>query len=121
MDVKTFFRLANETRALFHRLAAVANEIHHGDEMTASRRAILMNLESAPQTVVQMARSRPVSRQHIQKIVNLLLKEGLVKTIENPAHRRSYLVALTARGTKLVAAMKKAESEVLRSLATPVS
>jgi DNA-binding MarR family transcriptional regulator len=51
-----------------------------------------------PQTVPQIARSRPVSRQHIQKLANEMVAEGAIEFVENPAHRRSKLLHLTAKG-----------------------
>jgi hypothetical protein len=41
--------------------------------MTAGKRGVLKGLDRlGPQTVPQMARARPVSRQHIQTLVNRL-------------------------------------------------
>ncbi len=54
-----------------------------------------------PQTVPQLARIRPVSRQHIQKIANEAEAEGLIEFIDNPAHKRSRLIQLTERGRAL--------------------
>ncbi len=51
-----------------------------------------------PQTVPRLARARPVSRQRIQKLADELAADGLVEFIDNPAHRRSRLVRLTAEG-----------------------
>jgi DNA-binding MarR family transcriptional regulator len=51
-----------------------------------------------PQTVPQLARSRPVARQHIQKLANEMAADGLVEFADNPAHRRSKLVRLTKKG-----------------------
>jgi DNA-binding MarR family transcriptional regulator len=50
------------------------------------------------QTVPQIARSRPVSRQHIQKLANEMIVEGVIEWVENPAHRRSKLLQLTPKG-----------------------
>jgi len=61
----------------------------------------------------QLARARPVSRQHIQVLVNGLLKNGLVVTEENPAHRRSALVHLTPKGKRQLEAMQKRERDLL--------
>jgi DNA-binding MarR family transcriptional regulator len=63
-----------------------------------------------------MARARPVSRQHIQGLVNLLLEDRLVELADNPAHRRSKLVRLTAGGEALVDEMLKREAKLFRSL-----
>lgn len=54
-----------------------------------------------PQTVPQIARSRPVSRQWIQRLANEMAEHGLVAFADNPAHKRSKLVRLTAKGEAL--------------------
>jgi predicted transcriptional regulator len=98
-------RLFDETAALFHRLRAVAAEVHGQSERSAGRRGILKS-RLGPQTVPQLARARPVSRQHIQMLVNWLLKDGFVTTRENPARRRFSLVLLTPNGKRLLEAME---------------
>ncbi len=103
-----------ETVALFHRLRVVAEQVHGQGEMSAGRRGVLKGLDRlGPQTVPQMARARPVSRQHIQALVNVLAKEGRVELRENPAHRRSRLVCLTAEGKELVDRMNRREAKLL--------
>ena len=82
--------LITETISLYQRLRAVAEDLHGFDRLSGGKRGVLRDLYiNGEQTVPQMARSRPVSRQHIQTIVNPLHEEGLVKFVENPAHRRS--------------------------------
>src|SRR5215813_8522065 len=57
----------DEAVSLFHLLRALAARLHGQGEMTAARRGILRGLERlGPQSVPQLARARPVSRQHIQ-------------------------------------------------------
>lgn len=51
-----------------------------------------------PQTVPQIARSRPVARQRIQLLANEMAADGLVEFVDNPAHKRSKLVRLTPEG-----------------------
>jgi DNA-binding MarR family transcriptional regulator len=51
-----------------------------------------------PQTVSQIARSRPVPRQSIQKLANEMIKAGLIELVDNPAHKRSKLLYLTPKG-----------------------
>lgn len=51
-----------------------------------------------PLTVPQIAQMRPTSRQRMQRLADELAAEGLVRFIDNPKHRRSRLVQLTARG-----------------------
>lgn len=114
--------LIDETVALFHRLRAVAAAVHGEGELSAARRGVLTSLvKLGPQTVPQMAAVRPVSRQHIQTIVDSLAADGLVETIDNPAHKRSVLVRLTARGRTAVRDIARRESALLTSLDVGVS
>jgi DNA-binding MarR family transcriptional regulator len=54
-----------------------------------------------PQTVPDLARTRPVARQHIQKLADEMAAQGLVAFAPNPAHKRSQLVRLTPAGERL--------------------
>lgn len=51
-----------------------------------------------PLTVPQIAQMRPTSRQRMQRLADELAAEGLVTFTDNPKHRRSKLVQLTAKG-----------------------
>jgi DNA-binding MarR family transcriptional regulator len=51
-----------------------------------------------PLTVPQIARMRPTSRQRMQRLADELAADGLVRFVDNPKHRRSRLVQVTARG-----------------------
>jgi DNA-binding MarR family transcriptional regulator len=109
--------IMGETVALFHRLRVVTEQIHQLGEMTSGKRGILASLDSSgPQTVPQMARARPVSRQYIQPMVNELAKEGYVEFKENPAHKRSRLVHLTPKGKELFHSMIQKEVKVISRL-----
>jgi DNA-binding MarR family transcriptional regulator len=114
--------LFDETVALFHRLRRAAQQVHGQGEATAGRRGILRSLEQGgPQTVPQLARARPVSRQHIQVLVNPLLAEGLVEALPNPSHRRSQLLRLTPRGRQLLERMEARERRLCAGLRVTVS
>jgi DNA-binding MarR family transcriptional regulator len=102
--------LVGETVALFHRLRVVTEQIHEWGEMTSGKRGILASLDrSGPQTVPQMARARPVSRQYIQSLVNELIEEDYVEFQENPAHKKSSLVLLTPKGKEFFDSMVQKE------------
>ena len=99
------------TRVLFHRLSAVADEVHRVAGLTAGPRGVLQDLyQNGPRTVPDMARARPVSRQHIQVLVNTLLERGEVELLPNPAHARSKLVALTDVGMASFDAIRHREA-----------
>ena len=114
--------LIDETRMLFHRLKLVAEEVHGQGKLSAGRRGVLRDLHRrGPQTVPQLARARPVSRQHIQSLVNDLEDDGYVELIDNPAHQRSRLVRLTAAGGKRLRVMEQLESKLIGELDIAIS
>jgi len=106
-----------ETARLFHRMKAVAEALHGGGEMSAGKRGILRDLDRlGPKTVPQLARMRPVSRQHIQSLVDPMAEEGLVEFRRNPDHKRSRLVAITNKGQALVREMFTREAALFVAL-----
>jgi DNA-binding MarR family transcriptional regulator len=66
-----------------------------------------MLVKDGSQTVPEMARSRPVSRQHCQTIANALEAQGLVEFVDNPKHKRSKLVRVTKKGRDRFQSMRK--------------
>ena len=63
-----------------------------------------------------MARSRPVSRQFIQKLVNSLQEKMLVEMIDNPDHKTSRLVTLTKKGTARFDEMQQKERAIFSQI-----
>jgi len=69
---------------------------------------ILRSLKlEGPQTVPQIARSRPVPRQSIQKLANEMVGMGLIEFVDNPAHQRSKLLRLTPDGEATLQEMRE--------------
>lgn len=70
-----------------------------------------------------LSRYLMVTGGNVTGLTDQLVKEGLVRRDDDPADRRSYRVALTARGRKLFAAMATAHerwlAELLGGLALP--
>ena len=113
--------IMNLTRTLFHKFAHAGTQIHQMDFLAVGKRAILEDLRmNGPQTIPQMARKRPVSRQHILNLVTPLKQEGNVDFMENPVHKRSFLVALTDPGRQLIEHMIAKESAAFIRLAEPL-
>ena len=108
-----------ETVALFHRLRVVSEQIHGQGEVSSGRWGVMRSLAQAgPQTVPQLARSRPVSRQYIQTLVDGLAEQGLIEGVANPAHKRSPLLRLTPKGQTLLEDMNKKAARVLKQLSS---
>ncbi len=106
--------LLDEVRLLWHVAVESGERLHADEPVTLGMRGVLDFLVShGPVTVPHVARSRHVTRQHIQTLVNALLRLHLVSIEANPAHRRSALVHLTADGQKTIERMKRRERKLL--------
>ncbi len=118
---EAFEPLSRAVRFLFHKMGAAVSLLHEASGITAGMRAVLESVtEGGPKTVPDMARARPVSRQHIQTLVNELLAAGYVEYRDNPAHRRSKLVAPTRAGAAAFAALRAREAAALTRLAVDI-
>jgi DNA-binding MarR family transcriptional regulator len=105
------------TRAFF-RLRAAGRELGAVDAAGGGRWGFLRSLRlEGPQTVPQLARSRPVARQYVQTMANALAAEGLIEFVDNPAHRRSRLMRLTRKGERVYDAINARVVEAARRLA----
>jgi DNA-binding MarR family transcriptional regulator len=105
--------LVDEVRLSFHAFSEFARHAH-GDRIDPSGRAVLEYLsKNNASTVPTMARSRGVTRQHIQTIVNALESNGLVEALNNPAHKRSPLFTLTADGNALIESITRTEKALV--------
>ena len=110
--------LISITRTLADTLKDTARDLHQENSLTVSERTILLDLRKhGSLTVPDLARLREVSRQFIQATVNPLLVEGVLKAQDNPAHRRSKLIALTEAGTQLIRQVMKKEGAFMADLA----
>ncbi len=108
--------LLNEVRLLYHRIIQMGEQLHAGESVTLGMRAVLeFLLKNGPTTVPDIARSRSVTRQHIQSLVNALLEQDLVVFEENPLHKRSSFVTLTKEGERVIRRMRKRESQLYQA------
>lgn len=112
---EAFYPLTLAVRRLFHKLGYGVAALHRDSDVSVGMRAVLESvIDGGPQTVPQMARVRPVTRQHIQGLVNGLLEGGYVEYVDNPAHKRSKLVSPTRRGLRAFKEMRARETEAFR-------
>jgi DNA-binding MarR family transcriptional regulator len=117
MNFELLEELFDEVRLGMHRLVQVTEALHADEDVTLGMRAVLeFLLKTGEATVPEIARSRHVSRQHIQSLVNPLLDRNLVKLGENPAHRRSPLVILTRAGESLIQKLKRKERRAFSAM-----
>ena len=76
---------------------------------TLARWLVLETVGEAPATVAQIARGLGYTRQSVQRVADLLARDGLTRYIPNPAHRRSQLVQITPTGRKTLFAIQRAQ------------
>jgi DNA-binding MarR family transcriptional regulator len=114
--------ITRAVRRLFHQLKAYGTTLHADTDVTVPMRGVLETIvQKGPSTVPRMARMRPVSRQHIQRIVDELLERGLVRLDANPDHKRSSLVSLTQKGRATFHSMLASEIAAFDHLARGLS
>jgi DNA-binding MarR family transcriptional regulator len=114
--------LLGQIRTCFNRLKLLAGQLHEDLGVNPSMRAVMESLQAEDrQSVPEIARAKSVSRQHIQTIMNALQKAGLVESLDNPAHRRSPLFTLTAKGRTVFREIRRREIVPLRRLAANLS
>ena len=109
--------LIDEVSALHRRLGGIVGRGNGRAPVSVGQRDILKELgRQGPRTVPQMARTRSLSRQHVQSQVNGLAGDGYVELIDNPAHKRSRRVRLTPRGRELLEEMDRGRAYVFSRL-----
>jgi DNA-binding MarR family transcriptional regulator len=79
-------------------LTAAGDALAKPAGQTSARWWVLGSLQAAPATVSQIARSLRLARQSVQRVADLLVREGLAGYEDNPRHRRAKLLALTELG-----------------------
>ncbi len=88
-----------------------------GDQITASvgqssaRWQVLGRIHYEPRTVAQMARDMGNARQSVQRIADILVKEGLAVYKANPSDRRTQLLELTPKGLETLSNIEASYEE----------
>jgi DNA-binding MarR family transcriptional regulator len=99
---EAFSRLVLEVFRMNGQLLAAGTELTRDLGLTTARWQVIGAIAVSALTVPQIARTMGLTRQSVQRIVDLLACEGIVELVPNPRHRRAMLVRLTAAGrTKL--------------------
>jgi DNA-binding MarR family transcriptional regulator len=95
--------LIAETFRLGGRLVAAGDALVGDLGITSARWLVLGGIarEAVPEPVSRIARNLGLSRQNVQRIVNELVTDRLVRLEENPHHKRARLVILTPRGRRV--------------------
>ena len=117
-EAKRLNTVIRDVRSSFNLLGDRSNDLLKDLEVNASMRFVLENLSvTGEKTVPEIARSKNVSRQHIQIVVNDLLDKGLVASRANPSDKRSLLISLTERGDRIFSEIWNRELVEVQNLA----
>jgi DNA-binding MarR family transcriptional regulator len=105
--------LVLETFRLNGRLLVVGDALVADLGLTSARWQVLgaAALSPVPLSVAQIARNMGLTRQAVQRLVNEMVDDGLMRFAPNPHHQRAKLVVLNARGkTAFAAAMQRQDA-----------
>ena len=104
-------------RRLFRAMTEQADSYLRDSGLTAADRAVMEFLYPEVQLAVpDIARRYQVSRQHVQVTVNRLLEQGLLRSVDNPQHKRSPLLRLSDLGSDTFTEIRRNESALLDEL-----
>ncbi|WP_181708345.1 MarR family winged helix-turn-helix transcriptional regulator [Chthonobacter rhizosphaerae] len=97
--------LAVEVFRLNGALVAAGDRLVAPLGLTSARWQVLGGIarDGTDKTVPQVARTMGLARQSVQRIVDDLVRDGLVALADNPHHKRARLVRLTPAGTRAFA------------------
>ena len=84
------------------RLLAAGDQLTRDLGLSSARWQVLGALRDGPLPAAQIARNMGLTRQSVQRTVDVLAAEGVVTFAENPYHQRAKLVCLTERGQQLL-------------------
>jgi len=118
-------RLILELFALNNRLLTTGDKLVGGLGLTSARWQVLGFIVEGERTqpVAWIAREMGANRQNVQRIVNDLASDGLLRFETNPHHRRAQLVVPTDKGHAAYQAALRVQVPWVESLANgiPVS
>ncbi len=97
------YRLIWMSRPLMQAAEARVERGLDGTGLTVRMRAVLEILHAhGSATVPDIAMKLEIKRQYVQLMVNETLAEGMTISRPNPRHKKSTLIALTEKGSRLI-------------------
>ena len=108
--------------ALNGRLVETGNQLVGRAGLTTAWWQVLgaIGYSPLPLPVAHIARNMGLSRQSVQRVVDLLAERGMVKYRTNPHHQRAKLVALTHAGRAALDAAEAAEAPLNQVVLTEI-
>jgi DNA-binding MarR family transcriptional regulator len=105
-----FTALLGQVIGLTRRFTTAGEALAKPAGQTLARWLVLETVQDAPATVAQIARTLHLARQGVQRLADLLVRDGLAAYQDNPAHRRAKLLRLTPQGRSALRAIQTAQA-----------
>ena len=115
---EAFTTLLGQVIALTRRFTTAGEALAKPAGQTLARWLVLETIQDAPATVAQIARGLHLARQGVQRLADLLVRDGLAIYEDNPAHRRAKLLRLTPQGRSALRTIQAAQAAWANALGT---
>jgi DNA-binding MarR family transcriptional regulator len=102
-------RLLVEVIRLGELFTQTGESLARPEGQTLARWLVLGTLADGPQPVAEIARRLRLTRQSVQRVADLLERDGLIAYGDNPRHRRAKLARLTSEGGRVLARIDAAQ------------
>jgi len=97
-------------------LTAAGDEMSKPAGQTSARWQVLATVEDEPATVASIARALGLARQSVQRVADLLARDGLAIYLDNESDRRAMLLQLTTRGRSVLRTIQAAQRQWANAL-----
>jgi DNA-binding MarR family transcriptional regulator len=104
-----FTAVLGQVIGLTRRFTTVGEALARPAGQTLARWLVMEAVQDAPATVAQVARRLHLARQGVQRLADVLVRDGLAAYEDNPAHRRAKLLRLTPSGRSTLRTIQAAQ------------
>jgi DNA-binding MarR family transcriptional regulator len=104
-----FTSFLGQVIGLTRRFTAAGEALAKPAGQTLARWLVLETIQDQPATVAQIARTLQLARQGVQRLADLLVRDGLAVYEPNPAHRRAKLLRITTQGRTTLRTIQTAQ------------
>ena len=105
-----FTTLLGQVIGLTRRFTTAGEALAKPAGQTLARWLVLETIQDRPATVAQIARTLHLARQGVQRLADLLVRDGLAAYEDNPAHRRAKLLRITPAGHTALRTIQTAQA-----------
>jgi DNA-binding MarR family transcriptional regulator len=105
-----FTTLLGQVIGLTRRFTTAGEALAKPAGQTLARWLVLETIQDRPATVAQIARTLLLARQGVQRLADVLARDGLAAYQDNPAHRRAKLLRITPQGRTTLRSIQTAQA-----------